>query len=838
MATIGEITVYAVLNTARFATGAASMVASSIATSAAVTRAAGAASAAWVRTTTSVSRASTQMSASVARAAAGVSRVVAPAMASMSRITSTAMQGVQNTAASASAALARMFAPWVAAASQSAARVRTAVQSVMSQSGIAAPTAQSVDSILQGITASASATVSAVSSGISSLASGLGNALAVATEGVSVFVGQTISAVSSIFGVVANITISIVSTIMSAIKGVITTAYGIIKSTISGLYSLVTGTISSVFSSMVSIMSLGTIGIDGQGGAFIRLARAIGLATVAWYAYKKLVEGFSLLAQAEQMQASFEGLMGSPEAGEELFSRVQDLALRTSFTMESAASAAQKLLAADFAGGDIVPTLEMLGNLAMGNSEKLGRLSKSYSEIRGRGHATGEEFREFIHAGVALGPALAESLGKSTEEILAMRSAGQISFPMVQKALQDLTTGSGRFAGQLGRQAETIGGKWQILMETLQLKSRQWAEMFAKAFDVKGKLQWLIDKLSGVNQYMGRFQAVLNAIATGFDFLYAQGVKAAQGIMDYFGFTVGDIHAGFKWLLDVLITGFNNLPLLFRIIATSSQLAWATISAEAKFQFTENIPPALTYLSNVFKAIMGDLGTYSQRVFENIGANAKIAAGNAAVEMLGMAEGGLIKGATSAEGLKAIVPMLNLLPDAAAEALSGSMPVEELRKFLLDDVNTSTAGRKSAYIAMPAMGESSVKDVAIPEIKRRQGTTPEEFQAAFKLDVLTGKLVKEFEKVQATAFSPAERKPFELPTGDGPPANEDDGKKNLAGAMANASADAYSAIVKAMGGDKATRIEEAQLDTLLTISEQLARDQPQTGFGVADTLMA
>jgi len=179
-----------------------------------------------------------------------------------------------------------------------------------------------------------------------------------------------------------------------------------------------------------------------------------------------------LAADAQTAQITFEVLTGDAARGAKLFKDIEKFAARTSFDLTSAADATKSLLAAGVGESDVVNTMQLLGDLAMGDANKLGFLSKAYTDVMNKGKLQGQEIRQFAENGVGLVGALASSMNKTNAEILKMSEAGQISFADMKKALESLTGPGGRFFGMMARINETFTGQWNSLVENIQTFGR------------------------------------------------------------------------------------------------------------------------------------------------------------------------------------------------------------------------------------------------------------------------------------------------------------------------------------------------------------------------------
>ena len=184
-----------------------------------------------------------------------------------------------------------------------------------------------------------------------------------------------------------------------------------------------------------------------------------------------------LAADAELAEAKFSVLLGNAKDGAAMFSQLEKFALRTSFNMQSASEAATMLLAKGVQQADVIGTMQLLGDLAMGDTEKLGLLAKAYTDVQAKGRLMAQEQNQFAENGINLFELLGNTLGKDAAQLLAMREAGQITFAMVRTALQAATAEGGKFFGALEKGNATFLGQWNSLIEGVQTLGRMLGQM-------------------------------------------------------------------------------------------------------------------------------------------------------------------------------------------------------------------------------------------------------------------------------------------------------------------------------------------------------------------------
>lgn len=203
------------------------------------------------------------------------------------------------------------------------------------------------------------------------------------------------------------------------------------------------------------------------GEAFSAAAKMVTVAVGAF----TLIAGKALQSSAafEKHQIAFETMLGSASKANKLLKDIEKFSASTPFTMPGLVEGSKRLLAFGTAEEKIIETMKNLGNAAMGNEEVMTRLVDAYGKVQAKGKASMEEINRFTEAGVPLMAELAKNLGKTTAEIIDMTSKGQIGFKEVDQALKSLTTGTGRFAGMIEKQSESLAGLFSTFQDNIGL---------------------------------------------------------------------------------------------------------------------------------------------------------------------------------------------------------------------------------------------------------------------------------------------------------------------------------------------------------------------------------
>lgn len=178
-------------------------------------------------------------------------------------------------------------------------------------------------------------------------------------------------------------------------------------------------------------------------------------------------------ASFEQYKVSFETMLGSAEKSNKLLKDIEKFSATTPFQMPGLVEGAKRLIAFGVSSEDVIEKLRNLGNAAGGNEQILDRLTLAYGKLQAKGRASLEELNMFTEAGVPILQALAEQYGVTTAEIYKMVNEGKIGFEDVDKALTALTTGSGKFAGMIEKQGQTLNGVISTMQDNFNLLGKE-----------------------------------------------------------------------------------------------------------------------------------------------------------------------------------------------------------------------------------------------------------------------------------------------------------------------------------------------------------------------------
>ena len=208
-------------------------------------------------------------------------------------------------------------------------------------------------------------------------------------------------------------------------------------------------------------------------------------------------------AEFEDLRTSFEVLTGSAEEGAKVFERLRAFAASTPFETAQLAKATKTMLSFGFTTDDSADTLRMLGDVAMGNGQKLDTLTLAFSRIVSNGKAMGQEINMMIDQGFNPLQIISEKTGKSMSVLKDEMAKGAISADMIRDAFITATSEGGQFFGGMEKGSKTLSGVFSTFRDNVNNALGIIGEELVKTFDLK---QLVKDFTKKIEEFIKAFQ--------------------------------------------------------------------------------------------------------------------------------------------------------------------------------------------------------------------------------------------------------------------------------------------------------------------------------------------
>lgn len=253
--------------------------------------------------------------------------------------------------------------------------------------------------------------------------------------------------------------------------------------------------------------------------------------------------GVKYNAQMEDFQANLTTLLGSADKASEMLNTLKQMANTTPFETTDLLQATQMMLGFGLEADKTTGYLQTLGDISMGNSEKLMSLTRAFSQIGASGKATMEDINQMIDAGFNPLQIISEQTGKSMADLRDEVSEGKISFEDIAGAMQTATSEGGRYYQAMDKASQTMNGKMSTAMDALKTalgnvtqsllpivtqvveKITEWANAFA---NLDQGTQETILKIAGVVAAAGPVLKIIDGISSGIGKIIDVGGKISK----------------------------------------------------------------------------------------------------------------------------------------------------------------------------------------------------------------------------------------------------------------------------------------------------------------------
>lgn len=315
---------------------------------------------------------------------------------------------------------------------------------------------------------------------------------------------------------------------------------------------------------------------------------AIGAVTTAFGA--AATSGVKYNAQMEQYITSFGTMLGTAEEAAVLVNNLKEMGAKTPFETADLAKGAQTLLAFGTAADELLPTMQMLGDVSQGNKERFDSLTLAFAQVGSAGKLSGQDLLQFINAGFNPLNEISKMTGESMAELKERMSDGGVSAEEVAAAFRHATEEGGQFYQAMEAQSQTFNGQMSTLKDNAMSFMGELTE---------GVTNTLKDSvLPTVNDWLGQLQEAFSTggvegVVTAFGAVLAdactQLAEAAPGVIEL---AVGFIQSFIGGVAD-------NAP---QLIQAAKKIVWALVDGLVKLLPKEIQKPVRETVNNLKKS--------------------------------------------------------------------------------------------------------------------------------------------------------------------------------------------------------------------------------------------
>lgn len=260
--------------------------------------------------------------------------------------------------------------------------------------------------------------------------------------------------------------------------------------------------------------------------------------TISQAGISVLKYGTSYNMSIESLSASFETLLGSTDKAKAKMEELRKYAAETPFSLNGISEATKTLLSFQVPAEETQGILEQLGDISLGNEQKLQGLSLVFGQTASAGRLMGQDLLQFINNGFNPLNYIAQRTGESMEELRDRMSKGGVSVDEVKQAFVDATSAGGQFYKGTEKGAQTTAGRLSTLKDNFAALAGQITEGLIPILQTL--VDWGIALSNWASEHSGLL-SVLGAAVIGITVAFAglsialkliaiQGALAAVGL--------------------------------------------------------------------------------------------------------------------------------------------------------------------------------------------------------------------------------------------------------------------------------------------------------------------
>lgn len=234
--------------------------------------------------------------------------------------------------------------------------------------------------------------------------------------------------------------------------------------------------------------------------------------------------GVEYNATMQSYLTNFKVMLGSEEQAAEKLAEIRKMAASTPFSLDDLTDGTQTLLQFGIAVDDTTGVLQQLGDISLGNADKLQTLVRAYGKMSSAQKVTLENVNMMIDAGFNPLNQICNATGESMADLYKRISDGKVSFAELEAAVASATSQGGQFYNGMLEASQTFSGRMSTLKDNV---SALTGELTSGLFEALGELVVKVneaavsllddeEKISQLKDTLGTLASVVTAAGAAF----------------------------------------------------------------------------------------------------------------------------------------------------------------------------------------------------------------------------------------------------------------------------------------------------------------------------------
>lgn len=234
--------------------------------------------------------------------------------------------------------------------------------------------------------------------------------------------------------------------------------------------------------------------------------------------------GVDYNATMQSYLTNFKVMLGSEEQAAAKLAEIRKMEASTPFSLDDLTSGTQTLLQFGIAADDTTGVLQQLGDISLGNADKLQTLVRAYGKMSSAQKVTLENVNMMIDAGFNPLNQICTATGESMADLYKRISDGKVSFAELEAAVASATSQGGQFYNGMLEASQTFSGRMSTLKDNV---SALTGELTSGLFEALGELVVKVneaavsllddeEKMSQLKDTLGNLASVVTAAGAAF----------------------------------------------------------------------------------------------------------------------------------------------------------------------------------------------------------------------------------------------------------------------------------------------------------------------------------
>ena len=169
----------------------------------------------------------------------------------------------------------------------------------------------------------------------------------------------------------------------------------------------------------------------------------------------------------ESYLTNFKVMLGDEQLAAEKLEEIRRMAASTPFSLSDLTEGTQTLLQFGVAADDTTSVLQRLGDISLGNADKLQTLVRAYGKMSSAQKVTLENVNMMIDAGFNPLNQICDATGESMSALYKSISDGKVSFNELEAAVAAATSEGGQFYNGMLEASQTFNGRLSTLKDNV-----------------------------------------------------------------------------------------------------------------------------------------------------------------------------------------------------------------------------------------------------------------------------------------------------------------------------------------------------------------------------------